>query len=55
MKTKVLDFYGDANMERLMDWIEDMQHYFNLHVVEGYQRVKITHDGLESHAYEWWQ
>ena len=34
VKTKVPKFYGDADLERLMDWIEDMQHYFDFHKVE---------------------
>ena len=55
MKTKVLEFYGDADPKILMEWIEDMQYYFDLHGVEGYQWVKISHDGLRNHAYEWWK
>ena len=38
-----------------MEWIEDMQHYFDLHEVEESQRVRIFHDGLRNHAYDWWQ
>lgn len=37
VKIKMLDFYGDVDPERLMDWIEDMKHYFGFHGVEGTQ------------------
>ena len=30
-------FYGSTELERLMEWIEDMQHYFGFHEVEGAQ------------------
>ena len=53
VEKKVPEFYGYADPKRLMEWIEEMQHYFDLYEVEGYQQVKIACDGLRSHAYEW--
>ena len=49
------EFYGEADLERLIEWIEDMQNHFELHKVEEVQQVKIANDSLRSHACEWWQ
>ena len=37
VRTKVPEFYGDEDPKRLMEWIEDMQHYFDLREMEGSQ------------------
>ena len=54
IKTKTPKFYGSVDPERLVECIEDIQYYFDLHEIEGSERVNISHSRLRIHAYECW-
>ena len=42
MKIEMSQFYGNVESEKLMEWIEDMEGYFDFHEIEGSHQVKIS-------------
>ena len=54
-KFKVPTFSGKLNPEELIDWINELEEYFEYEEIEDPDRVKFAKAKLKGHAKVWWQ
>ena len=54
-KFKVPTFSGKLNLEELIDWINELEDYFEYEEIEDLDRVKFVKAKLKGHAKVWWQ
>lgn len=52
-KIEVSTYPGNLNREELIDWINDMEEYFEYEEVGNYERVKFAKTKLKGHASIW--
>ncbi|KAH9292377.1 hypothetical protein KI387_042439 [Taxus chinensis] len=57
VKVKVPDFKGELNPEVFMDWIQELEKYFEMEGIEETdpRRVKVAASKMKSHAALWWE
>ena len=51
---EVSKFLGTLNPEDLIDWIGELEDYFELKDIEGPLRVRMAQTKLKGHATLWW-
>ena len=54
-KIDVHTFLGNLNLEELIDWINELEEYFEHEEIEDPNRVKFVKTKLKGHAKIWWQ
>ena len=54
-KFDVPTFLGKLNPEELIDWINELEEYFEYEEIEDLDRVKFAKAKLKGHAKIWWQ
>ena len=54
-KFEVPTFLGNLNLEELIDWINELEEYFEYEDIEDPNRVKFAKVKLKGHAKIWWQ
>ena len=54
-KVKAPCFGGSLNPEDLLDWIGDMEKYFEWKEIKDPRRVRFTCTRLKGHATRWWE
>ena len=56
-KVEVPDFKGELNPELFMDWIQELEKYFDIEGIEETdpRRTKIAASKMKSHAALWWE
>ena len=54
-KIKVSTFVGSLRPEELIDWINEMDEYFEYEEVEDPDRVRFAKTKLKGHANIWWR
>ena len=52
---EVSNFLGTLNPEDLIDWIIELEDYFELEDLEDLTRVRIEKTKLKGHAALWWK
>ena len=52
---QVFNFSGILNPKDLIDWIGELEDYFELEDIEDPLRVRIAHTKLKGHAALWWK
>lgn len=57
VKVEVPDFKGDLNPNLFMDWIQELEKYFDMEGIEEMdpRRTKIVASRMKSHAALWWE
>ena len=53
-KFEVPTFLGNLNPEELIDWINELEEYFEYKAIEDLDRVKFAKVKLKGHAKIWW-
>ena len=53
-KFEVPTFLGNLNPEELIDWINELEEYFEYEGIEDPHRVKFAKAKLKGHAKIWW-
>ena len=53
-KFDVLTFLGKLNPKELIDWINELEEYFEYEEIEDLDRVKFVKAKLKGHAKIWW-
>ena len=53
-KFKVPTFSGNINLEELIDWINELEEYFQYKEIKDLNRVKFVKAKLKAHAKVWW-
>ena len=48
-------YLGNLNPEELIDWINELEEYFEYEEIEDPDRVKFMKAKLKGHAKIWWQ
>ena len=48
-------FSRNLNLDELIDWINELEEYFEYEDIEDPDRVKLVKVGLKGHAKIWWQ
>ena len=54
-KFKVLTFLGKLNPEELIDWINELEEYFEYEEIEDLDRFRFSKAKLKGHMKIWWQ
>ena len=54
-KMEVSNFLGTLNPEDLIDWIRELEDYFQLENIEDPLRVRLTQTKLKGHVILWWK
>ena len=54
-KFEVPTFLGKLNPEELIDWINELEEYFEYEEIEDLDRVKFVKAKLKGHKKVWWQ
>ena len=54
-KFEVPTFSGNLNPEELIDWINELEEYFEYEDIDDPDRVKFAKAKLKGHAKIWWQ
>ena len=54
-KFDVLTFSGKLKPKELIDWINELEEYFECEDIEDLDRVKVAKAKLKGHAKIWWQ
>ena len=54
-KMEVSNFLGTLNPEGLINWIGELEDYFELEDIEDPLRVRLTKTKLKGHAALWWK
>ena len=52
---KVSNFLGTLNLEDLIDWIGELEDYFELEDIEDPLRVSLAQTKMKGHAPLWWK
>ena len=47
-------YSGNLNVEELMDWINDLNKYFDFEEIEDKKKVRYAATRLKGHAAIWW-
>ena len=57
VKVEVPDFKGELNPDLFMDWIQELEKYFDMEGIEEMdpRRTKIAASRMKSHAALWWE
>ena len=55
LKIEVLIFFGNINLEELIEWNNELEEYFEYEDIEDSERVKFAKAKLKGHAKIWWQ
>ena len=53
-KMEVSNFLGTLNPKDLIDWIDELEDYFELEEIEDPLRVRLVQIKLKGHATIWW-
>ena len=53
-KPNVSNYNGSLNPEELVDWINDMDNFFDYEEMNDERKVKFIVKKLKGHAYLWW-
>ena len=54
-KMEVSNFLGTLNPEDLIDWISELEDYFELENIEDPLSVRLAQTKLKGHATLWWK
>ena len=54
-KFEVLTFSGKLNLEELINWINELQEYFEYQEIEDLDRVRFAKAKLKGQTKIWWQ
>lgn len=54
-KMEVSNFLGTLNLEDLIDWIGELEEYFELEDIEDPLRVRLAQTKLKGHTSLWWK
>ena len=54
-KMEVSNFLGTLTPEDLIDWIDELEDYFELEEIEDLLRVTLAQNKLKRHAALWWK
>ena len=54
-KMEVSNFLGTLNLEDLIDWIGELEDYFELEDIEDPLRVRLAKTKLKGHVALWWK
>lgn len=54
-KMEVSNFSGNLTLEDLIDWISELEDYFELEDIEDPLRVRLAQTKLKGHATLWWK
>ena len=54
-KMEVSNFLGTLNPEDLIDWIDELEDYFELEGIDDPHRVRLAQTKLKGHAALWWK
>ena len=54
-KMEVSNFLGTLNTKDLIDWIGELEEYFELEEIEDPLRVRLAQTKLKGHAAIWWK
>ena len=54
-KFKVPTFLQKINLEELIDWIHELEEYFEYEEIEDTNRVRFAKAKLKGHTKMWWQ
>jgi len=57
VKVEVPDFKGELNPDLFVDWIQELEKYFDMEGIEEMdpRRTKIVASRMKSHAALWWE
>lgn len=53
-KFEVLTFLGNLNPEEMIDWINELEDYFEYEDINDLDRVKFLKEKLKGHVKIWW-
>lgn len=54
-KIDVIMFSGNLNLDELINWINELEEYFEYEDIRDLGRVKFTKEKMKGHAKIWWQ
>lgn len=54
-KIYVAYFFGSLHLEELIDWINELEDYFEIEDVKNQQRVRLAQTKLKGHTTIWWK
>lgn len=54
LRPEILIDQGSLNIEELVDWINDMENFFDYEEIEEEKKVKFVVTKLKAHASLWW-
>ena len=54
-KMEVSNFLGTLNLEELIDWIGELEDYFELEEIEDPLKVRLAQTKLKGHVALWWK
>lgn len=54
-RMEIVNYIGNLNLEKLIDWINDIEEYFEYEEIKDPKRVRFAKTKLKGHVAIWWK